>query len=128
MCARITFDNALSHRMYAGGDILLMPSEFEPCGLSQMIAMRYGTLPVVRQTGGLADSVIPYNQYTGDGNGFGFRNYNAHELLFTVKEACRLYREEPETWKKLQEQAMAADFSWRASALSYRKLYRSLFA
>ena len=114
--------------MYAGADIFLMPSRFEPCGLSQMISMRYGTLPVVRKTGGLADSVLPYNQYTGEGNGFAFQNFNAHELLFTVKDACRLYREEPEAWRRLQEQAMAADFSWHASALQYRKLYRSLFS
>ncbi len=126
--AQIRFSEPLSRRIYAGADVFLMPSRFEPCGLSQMISMRYGTLPVVRQTGGLADSVIPFNRYTGEGNGFGFLNYNAHELLFTVKEACRLYREEPETWRKLQEQAMAADFSWKASAQSYRKLYRSLFA
>ena len=125
--AQIRFSEPLSRRIYAGSDLFLMPSRFEPCGLSQMISMRYGTLPVVRQTGGLADSVIPYNKYTGEGNGFGFVNYNAHELLFTVKEACRLYREEPEAWRKLQEQAMAADFSWKASAASYRKLYRSLF-
>ena len=125
--AQIRFSEPLSRRMYAGADIFLMPSRFEPCGLSQMISMRYGTLPVVRQTGGLADSVIPYNQYTGDGNGFGFRNYNAHELLFTVQAACRLYTESPVAWENLQRQAMAADFSWDASAREYRKLYRSLF-
>ncbi len=125
--AQIRFSEPLSRRMYAGADLFLMPSRFEPCGLSQMISMRYGTLPVVRQTGGLADSVIPYNKFTGEGNGFGFQNFNAHELLFTIKDACTLYREDPETWRKLQEQAMAADFSWKASAQSYRALYRSLF-
>ena len=125
--AQIKFSEPLSRRIYAGGDIFLMPSRFEPCGLSQMISMRYGTIPVVRQTGGLADSVIPYNRYTGEGTGFGFRNFNAHELLFTVKDACALYRDEPAAWRHLQENAMAQDFSWRASALEYRKLYRSLF-
>ncbi len=114
--------------MYAGGDIFLMPSRFEPCGLSQMISMRYGTLPAVRLTGGLADTVVPYDPETGKGNGFGFPDYNAHELLFTVQEACRIFREEPETWRGLQARAMAEDFSWRVSAQSYRKLYRSLFA
>ena len=104
-----------------------MPSRFEPCGLSQMISMRYGTIPVVRRTGGLADSVIPYNADTGEGTGFGFNNYNAHELLFTVQAACRLYTESPVAWENLQRQAMAQDFSWDASAREYRKLYRSLF-
>ena len=124
--AQIRFSEELSRRFYAGGDIFLMPSRFEPCGLSQMISMRYGTLPLVRQTGGLADSVKPYNRYTGEGTGFGFSNFNAHEFLFTLRAACRLYREEPEIWRGLQEQAMAADFSWKASAAQYRKLYRSL--
>lgn len=104
-----------------------MPSRFEPCGLSQMISMRYGTVPVVRQTGGLADSVEPYNRYTGEGTGFGFLNFNAHELLFTTQEACRLYTESPVAWGNLAAQGMAKDFSWRASALEYRKLYRGLF-
>lgn len=126
--AQIRFSEPLSRRIYAGADLFLMPSRFEPCGLSQMISMRYGTLPIVRKTGGLADSVIPYNRFTGEGNGFAFQNFNAHELLFTAQEACRVYREQPETWRKLQEQAMAANFSWRSSALQYRKLYRSLFA
>ena len=125
--ARILFSEELSRRMYAGADIFLMPSRFEPCGLSQMISMRYGTIPVVRQTGGLADSVIPYNRETGDGTGFGFLNFNAHELLFTVKDACRVFTDSPVAWENLQRQAMAQDFSWRASALEYRKLYRSLF-
>ena len=126
--ARILFSEPLSRRMYAGADLFLMPSRFEPCGLSQMISMRYGTLPVVRKTGGLADSVIPFNKFTGEGTGFCFQNFNAHELLFTVKDACRLYREDPATWRVLQSRAMDQDFSWRASALQYRKLYRSLFA
>jgi starch synthase len=126
--AQIRFCEPLSRRMYAGGDIFLMPSRFEPCGLSQMISMRYGTIPVVRKTGGLADSVAPFNRYTGEGTGFAFQNFNAHELLFTVQEACRLCAESPAAWENLQRQAMAQDFSWRVSALEYRKLYRSLFA
>ena len=125
--AQIRFSEPLSRRMYAGADIFLMPSRFEPCGLSQMISMRYGTVPVVRQTGGLADSVEPYNRYTGEGTGFGFLNFNAHELLFTTQEACRLYTESPVAWGNLAAQGMAQDFSWRASALEYRKLYRGLF-
>ena len=126
--ASILFSEPLSRRMYAGADIFLMPSRFEPCGLSQMISMRYGTIPVVRKTGGLADSVAPFNRYTGEGTGFAFQNFNAHELLFTVQEACRLCAESPAAWENLQRQAMAQDFSWRVSALEYRKLYRSLFA
>ena len=125
--ASILFSEPLSRRIYAGADIFLMPSRFEPCGLSQMISMRYGTIPVVRRTGGLADSVTPYDPETGVGTGFGFDNYNAHELLFTVQSACRLYTESHVAWENLQRQAMARDFSWDASAREYRKLYRSLF-
>ena len=121
--ACVRFDEALSHRMYAGADILLMPSLFEPCGLSQMIAMRYGTLPVVRETGGLKDSVIPYNQFTGDGTGFSFANYNAHEMLFTVFNACELFWTDKEGWSKLQDNAMAQDFSWDRAAREYLELY-----
>ena len=125
--ASILFSEPLSRRIYAGADIFLMPSRFEPCGLSQMISMRYGTIPVVRKTGGLADSVEPFNRYTGEGTGFAFQNFNAHELLFTVQEACRLCAESPAAWENLQRQAMAQDYSWAASAAEYRKLYRSLF-
>ncbi len=125
--ASILFSEELSRRIYAGADIFLMPSRFEPCGLSQMISMRYGTIPVVRKTGGLADSVEPFNRYTGEGTGFAFQNFNAHELLFTVQEASRLCAESPAAWENLQRQAMAQDYSWGASAQKYRKLYRSLF-
>ena len=127
LCAYIGYSEELSHLVYAASDFFLMPSRFEPCGLSQMISMHYGTVPVVRQTGGLADSVEPYNRYTGEGTGFGFLNFNAHELLFTTQEACRLYTESPVAWGNLAAQGMAKDFSWRASALEYRKLYRGLF-
>ncbi len=126
MCARIAFDNALSHRMYAGGDLLLMPSEFEPCGLSQMIAMRYGTLPVVRETGGLRDSVIPYNQFTGEGTGFSFANMNADEMANALLNACEVFWTDEKAWKQLQVQAMEADFSWKRAAQEYVDCYYRL--
>ena len=125
MSAQIRFDESLSHRMYAGADMLLMPSLFEPCGLAQMIAMRYGTLPVVRETGGLKDSVIPYNQYTGEGTGFSFANYNAHEMMSTVLTAAELYRSQPDVWNKLMDNAMAQDFSWEKAAEQYAGIYYS---
>ena len=125
--AQIRFSDPLSRRFYAGGDLFLMPSRFEPCGLSQMIAMRYGTLPVVRRTGGLADSVEPYNRFTGEGTGFGFLNFNAHEFRDSGLEAGGLYRDNKPAWRRLHEQAMAQDFGWRVPAKEYRKLYRSLF-
>lgn len=126
MAARIAFDNALSHRMYAGGDMLLMPSEFEPCGLSQMIAMRYGTLPIVRETGGLRDSVTPYNKYTGEGTGFTFANMNAHEMADTILGACEIFWTNKEVWEQLQSQAMNADFGWGRAAKEYLALYEDL--
>lgn len=126
MKAYITFDEEFSHKLYGCADALLMPSRFEPCGLSQMFAMRYGTLPVVRETGGLKDSVKPYNKYTGEGTGFSFANYNADEMLSCIDRALTLWYKKPAIWKKLQKNAMAADFSWRVSANKYRKLYREL--
>ncbi len=122
----IGFSEALSRRIYAGTDMFLMPSKFEPCGLSQMISMRYGTLPVVRETGGLKDSVKSFNEYTGYGTGFTFKNYNAHELLFTIKNAAKVYRRDKETWDNLMVQAMNEDFSWEKSASKYKELYESL--
>lgn len=124
--ASICFDGFLSHRMYAGADMLLMPSQFEPCGLSQMIAMNYGTLPIVRETGGLKDSVIPYNRYTGEGTGFSFANYNAHEMLYTIKNAVGLYYDDKQAWNGLMRNAMAADFSWDRAAERYMEMYHSL--
>ena len=126
MAARIEFDPALSQRMYAGADMFLMPSLFEPCGLSQMIAMRYGTLPIVRETGGLRDTVTPYNQYTGEGTGFSFAHFNGEEMGDTVFRAARLFWDTPSVWKKLVFQAMSCDFSWTASAARYLDLYLSL--
>lgn len=126
MVAAIRFDGDLSHRIYAGSDIFLMPSIFEPCGLSQMISMRYGTIPVVRETGGLKDTVIPYNQYTGEGDGFSFTNINAHEFLFTVKAACTMWRENDQVWQGLVKAAMTKDFSWEQSAQTYVELFAKL--
>jgi starch synthase len=126
IAVRITFDDRLARKIYAGGDMLLMPSKFEPCGITQMIAMRYGTLPVVRETGGLCDTVKPYNRFTGEGTGFSFANYNAHELLFTVREAADLYRKERAVWRRIQKNACALDFSWRVSADRYTSLYEGL--
>jgi len=124
--ANICFNEPLSRKVYACSDLVLVPSLFEPCGLSQMIAMRYGTLPVVRETGGLRDSVIPYNEYTGEGNGFSFANYNAHELLFTIKRAIRLFWDDRKAWDQLVQNAFAADFSWKRSAKQYMELYEGL--
>ncbi len=123
---KIMFDEALAHQIYAGADMLLMPSLFEPCGLAQLIAMNYGTVPIVRETGGLKDTVIPYNQYTGEGTGFSFANYNAHELLFTAQRAIRIYREDKDTWQRLRAQAFQQDFSWEHSADQYVQLYERL--
>lgn len=126
LCSYIGYNEELSHRVYAGADMLLMPSRFEPCGLSQMIAMRYGTLPIVRETGGLRDSVVPYNKYTGEGTGFSFANYNAHEMKATVETACALYRDEPEAWTALMKNAMSEDFGFARSAREYVLLYIDL--
>lgn len=124
--ARIAFDNALSHRMYAGADMFLMPSLFEPCGLSQMIAMRYGTLPVVRETGGLRDTVQPYNQFTGEGTGFSFANFNGEEMGDAVFRGARLFWDDRAEFDKLVHNAMTRDFSWAKSAHAYIDLYRWL--
>ena len=121
----IMFSNDLANKIYAGCDLFLMPSLFEPCGLAQMIAMRYGTLPLVRETGGLKDTVIPYNQFTGEGTGFSFSNYNAHEMLHVIKNACFLFRHNQEAWRAMQIAGMTTDFSWDHSAQVYLDLYQS---
>lgn len=123
MAARIEFDPALSQRMYAAADMFLMPSKFEPCGLSQIIAMRYGTLPIVRETGGLNDTVIPYNEFTGEGTGFSFTNFNGDEMGDAVFRAARLFWDNREAWNQLVTQAMSQDFSWTRSADKYLDLY-----
>jgi len=127
VAARFTMDHALAHQIYAGTDLFLMPSQFEPCGLSQMIAMRYGTLPIVRETGGLRDTVLSYNEATGEGNGFSFFNYNAHDMLHTVERAISFYNEKPDIWHLLQYRGMTGDYSWTHSANEYLHLYDKLF-
>ncbi|MFY9378595.1 MAG: glycogen synthase GlgA [Peptococcia bacterium] len=119
------FSEELARKIYAGSDLYLMPSKFEPCGISQLIAMRYGSVPVVRETGGLKDTVQPYNEFTGEGNGFGFKNYNAHELLFTVQKALKYYKK-PEIWKNIVRNCLKSDFSWKRSAQEYSNLYHNL--
>ena len=123
MAARIEFDPAFSQRMYAAADMFLMPSKFEPCGLSQIIAMRYGTLPIVRETGGLKDTVIPYNEFTGEGTGFSFSNFNGDEMGDAVFRAARLFWDNRDAWNQLVTQAMSQDFSWTRSADKYLDLY-----
>ena len=125
VCARIEFNKALSKRIYAGADMFLMPSKSEPCGLSQMIASRYGAVPIVRETGGLADTIRPYNEYDGSGNGFSFANYNAHDMMHTILYARSLYGDTAK-WNKLRDSVMKVDFSWESSAAAYIDLYESM--
>ncbi|WP_255594266.1 MULTISPECIES: glycogen synthase GlgA [Terrabacteria group] len=124
--AQIRFDEGLAHHAYAGADMMLLPSLFEPCGLTQMIAQAYGTLPIVRETGGLKDSVVPYNQFTGDGDGFSFANFNAEEMFGTILNAVDVYYNHKEEWIKLMKQAMEKDHSWRSSAKRYADIYYGL--
>ncbi len=123
--ARIEYNKSLAKKFYAGADLFLMPSRSEPCGLAQMIASRYGTVPVVRETGGLSDTIRPYNKYTGEGNGFSFTNYNAHEMMGVLENALSLYADQ-EKWDALVSRVMSVDFSWSASAEKYIKLYRAM--
>ena len=125
VAARFQMDVRLSHRIYAGADIFLMPSQFEPCGLSQMLALRYGTIPVVRETGGLRDTVLSYNESNGAGNGFTFFNYNAHDMLFTIRRALFFYENRKDVWAMLQKRGMEGDYSWDHSAEVYLALYQS---
>ena len=127
VAARFTMDHTLAHRIYAGADIFLMPSQFEPCGLSQMIAMRYGTVPIVRETGGLRDTVLSYNEFSGEGNGFSFFNYNAHDMLHVIERSIGYYKNRRDIWETLQQRGMKGDYSWTHSADEYLKLYNSLF-
>ncbi|MBQ8878324.1 MAG: glycogen synthase GlgA [Lachnospiraceae bacterium] len=121
--ANIYYSEALSHKIYAACDAFLMPSLFEPCGLSQLMSLRYGTVPIVRETGGLKDTVQPYNEYESTGTGFSFTNYNAHEMLGTIYYAEKIYYEKKREWNKIVDRAMAADFSWNASAKKYQEMY-----
>jgi len=126
VAARFTMDHALAHRIYAGADMFLMPSQFEPCGLSQMMSLRYGTVPIVRETGGLRDTVLSYNKYTEEGNGFTFFNYNAHDMLITIQRALRYYREKKDVFSMLMKRGMEGDYSWTHSAKEYIRLYNDL--
>lgn len=126
MAARFAMDHALAHKMYAGADFFLMPSLFEPCGLSQMISLRYGTVPIVRETGGLRDTVLSYNEFSKDGNGFTFLNYNAHDMLNVIRRALDYYRQHKDVIALLQKRGMEGDYSWTHSAGEYVKIYESL--
>lgn len=128
MSARIYYDNADSHKIYAASDFYLMPSISEPCGISQLIAMRYGSLPIVREAGGLKDTVIPYNEYTGEGTGYSFSNINAHELLFAIKNAINIYNTQKDVHDSLVTNAMKQDISWGLSAKKYQDLYEEIKA
>jgi starch synthase len=119
------FNEELAHKIYAAADLFLMPSQFEPCGLGQMIAMRYGAIPIVRETGGLNDTVNSFNEFTGKGNGFSFQNFNAHDMLYTIQRALSFYHDKP-VWESIVEQAMEKDYSWAQSAFRYSQLYAEL--
>jgi starch synthase len=125
LSANITFNNTLAKRIYASSDMFLMPSLFEPCGIGQLLALRYGTLPIVRETGGLKDTVMSFNEYTNEGNGFSFANYNAHEMLFTIKRALGYY-DNKQVWGNLVKKAILEDNSWKKSALEYKNLYTTI--
>ena len=124
--ANIYYSEELSHKIYASSDAFLMPSLFEPCGLSQLMSLRYGTVPIVRETGGLKDTVMPYNEYESTGTGFSFMNYNAHEMLGTIRYAERIYYDKKREWNKIIDRAMASDFSWDHSAKQYEEMYNWL--
>lgn len=126
MKAYIGYSEELSHRIYASCDSFLMPSLFEPCGLSQLMSMRYGTLPIVRETGGLKDTVEPYNEYEHTGTGFSFANYNAHEMLNTIRYSLKIYYDERKEWDAMVKRAMKQDFSWERSASEYEELYKKI--
>lgn len=123
--ANIRFDDGLAHKIYASADMFMMPSLFEPCGLGQLIALRYGTVPIVRETGGLRDTVFPYNQYNGVGNGFGFRNYTSNDLMYVTEYALELFRNKG-VWRHIVEQAMDSDNSWDKAAREYAWLYEGV--
>ena len=126
LSANIYFSDELSHRIYAACDSMLVPSRFEPCGLTQLMALRYGTLPIVRETGGLKDTVIPYNEYEGTGTGFSFANYDAYELLNTINYSKKVFFDNKEAWAGLQKRAMEQNYSWANSAKIYEQMYNEL--
>ena len=126
IAARIGYSDELAHKIYASCDAFVMPSLFEPCGLSQMMAMRYGTVPIVRETGGLKDTVEPYNEYEGTGTGFSFANYSAQELLATIRYARNVFSSDVNAWRGIIRRAMELDYSWETSARAYEQLYDQL--
>ena len=126
LSANFTYSEELSHRIYAASDAFIMPSRFEPCGLSQLIALRYGSLPIVRETGGLKDTVVPYNRFTGEGTGFSFQFYDSNVFLSILRDSLKTFYEDRKAYAKLQRQAMEQDFSWEASAKKYEEMYRTL--
>jgi starch synthase len=126
LSAQIAFDDSLARQVYAGSDMFLMPSQFEPCGIGQLIALRYRSIPIVRETGGLKDTVKPFNEFTGEGTGFSFTNYNAHDMLHTIRRAIFLYRNDREAWQKLHQNVKKVDFSWKKSAQQYIGLYEQI--
>ncbi len=126
LAACFQMNHRLAHRIYAAADLFLMPSMFEPCGLSQLISLRYGTLPIVRETGGLRDTVLAYNEFTGDGNGFSFFNYNAHDMLYVIEQAVKMYKENRPLFEKLAKRAMSGEYGWDKSADKYIALYATL--
>ncbi|WP_139902328.1 glycogen synthase GlgA [Clostridium thermarum] len=124
--AHIYFNNSLAKKIYASSDMFLMPSKFEPCGIGQLLALRYGTIPIVRETGGLKDTVQAYNEFSGEGNGFSFTNYNAHDMLYTIRRAVQFYYDRKDVWNELVRRAMYEDNSWTRSAYKYIELYTSI--
>src|SRR5699024_3797512 len=126
VAARFQMNHQLAHRIYAGADMFLMPSLFEPCGLSQMISLSYGTVPIVRETGGLRDTVLSYNDASGEGNGFTFFNYNAHDMLYTVRRAVEYLHNNRDVWYKLIVRGMTGDYSWSRLSGEYLKMYERL--
>ena len=126
LSANIYFSDELSHKIYAGCDSILVPSRFEPCGLTQLMALKYGSLPIVRETGGLKDTVQPYNEYDGTGTGFSFANYDARELLNTINYSKQIYFDRRDEWQKMMKRAMEQDYSWDQSAKIYEQLYNEI--
>ena len=122
----IGYSNKMAHQIYAGSDMFLMPSKFEPCGLGQIIALKYGTIPIVRETGGLVDTIESYNEYEKLGNGFSFKNFNAHDMMHSIRYALHTYKFDSVSWDKLIKNAMSEDFSWKKSALQYKEIYKGL--
>ncbi len=123
----IGYSNRLAHMIYAGSDMFLMPSKFEPCGLGQIIALKYATIPIVRETGGLVDTIQPWNEYEKTGNGFSFTNFNAHDMMYVIRYALEIYHQQKPSWQLLMQNALASDYSWHRSAILYRKVYKSLW-